>query len=90
MAFKGMDVDTVESIGHQLHTQGDQITHLVATVDGLIQQAEQHWSGKDALDFLGWWNNQHKPALNHAADAVRGLGQSALNNASAQRAVSEH
>lgn len=90
MAFEGMDVSAVESIGHQLQQQGTHIESVVAAVDGLINQAESAWKGQDAIQFQGWWVQQHKPALLNAAQAVSGLGQSALNNAQQQIDASSH
>jgi uncharacterized protein YukE len=88
MAFEGMDVDAVETIAKQLQHQADQIHSVISTVDGLINQAEGAWKGGDATQFRDWWTSQHRPALTQAGEAVRGLGQSAMNNASEQRTVS--
>lgn len=88
MARMGMDVDQVESIGHQLKNAASNINNLITSIDHLVNEALANWEGKDATDFHGWWNSQHKPALQSAEQAVDGLGQSALNNAAAQRSVS--
>jgi len=88
MAFEGMDPDLIEQLGNQLKTQGNQIMSVISAVDGLINQMEGSWKGQDATQFQGWWIQQHRPALNSAAQAVDGLGQSALNNASQQRSTS--
>lgn len=84
MAFDGMDPDQVISIGNQLNQQGDQINNVIAAINGLVGQLQGVWQGKDAREFEGWWNSQHRPALQQAAEAIRGLGQSAHNNAQAQ------
>lgn len=88
MAFEGMNTDEVDRIGGQLMTQADQIGQVMGAIDGLINQAESNWQGKDAQEFKQWWMTQHKPALAKAQEAVHGLGQSAKNNASQQRTAS--
>lgn len=88
MAFEGMDVDQVTTIGNQLKAQGDAIDHTINTINGLVSQLPSIWHGKDASEFESWWTTQHRPALTQASQAVHGLGQSALNNASAQAGVS--
>ena len=84
MAFEGMDVDEVRSLAGQLQTQAQNITQVVSSIDSIISSMENVWKGKDATDFLSWWQTQHKPHLNHAEEAIMGLHQSALNNAAAQ------
>lgn len=88
MAQVGMDVEAVTGLGHQLQNQADAINQVIATVDGIVSQLEGAWQGNDARQFADWWNSQHKPALHNAEEAVRGLGQSAINNANDQAAVS--
>lgn len=90
MAFEGMDVDQVNSIGNQLKSQGDAIDQVISAINGLVGQLPGIWQGKDATEFESWWNTQHKPALHNASVAIHGLGQSALNNASDQAGVSGH
>jgi uncharacterized protein YukE len=86
----GMDVDEVERVGHSLNQQADAIGHLISTVEGLVNSAHGAWQGNDSNQFLEWWHSQHRPALQQAEQAIRGLGQSAVNNAQDQRAVSGH
>jgi uncharacterized protein YukE len=88
MAHVGMDVEAVTGLGHQLQSQADAINGVISAVDGIVRQLESVWQGNDARQFAEWWNTQHKPALHNAEEAVRGLGQSALNNASDQAATS--
>jgi uncharacterized protein YukE len=83
-----MDVDAVLHTSTQLKSQGEAIQHVITTVNQLVNQLPNIWKGKDAAEFEGWWNNQHRPALQHAADAIHGLGQSAYNNAQDQIAAS--
>jgi len=86
--IQGMDVDQVTSIAHQLHNQAEQIQTVINTINGLVNQLPGVWHGKDATEFEGWWNNQHRPALQNAAAAIDGLHQSALNNVSQQQQAS--
>ncbi len=84
MAFEGMDIGEVESLGHQLMNQGNAIQSVISAVDGIVNTLESVWKGPDATEFQGWWQSQHRPALVAAEAAVHGLGQSALNNAQQQ------
>lgn len=84
MAFEGMDVDQVMQVSAQLQREGDAIIQVINTVNGAISHLPTIWKGHDAIEFEGWWTNQHRPALQNAADAIHGLSQSARNNAQAQ------
>lgn len=90
MVMWGMDVQEIRNVGAQLKTQAGQIEQVISTIDGLISTAIGNWTGTDADQFQDWWNSQHKPALTNAKNAIEGLGQSALNNASEQESVSGH
>lgn len=90
MAFEGMDPDVVYGLGQQLKNQENSIQSIVSAVDGIINQIEGSWKGADATQFMGWWQQQHRPALMAAAEAVGGLGQSAFNNVAQQRQASGH
>lgn len=86
----GMNVDVVEQIARDLKAQAAQIAQIISKVNSLVVQSQNEWKGKDATDFAGWWNNQHRPALTDLQHKLEGLGQSAQNNASEQRNVSGH
>ena len=88
MARMGMDPDVVEGIGSRLQQQGEAIRQTMSAIDGLISEALSNWEGQDATQFNDQWQSQFKPALTSAADAVNGLGQSAVSNANAQRQTS--
>jgi WXG100 family type VII secretion target len=88
MAFEGMDVDAVLQSASQLQREGDAIVQVINAVNGVIGHLPGVWKGQDATEFEGWWNNQHRPALQQAADAIHGLAQSARNNAQAQQSTS--
>ena len=90
MARLGMDVDAVEGIGKQLQSLGEQISNLESQINGKVQQLPGIWDGKDAQTFVTQWWPQHQKALKSAAEAVKGLGHAAFNNASEQRGVSNH
>lgn len=88
MAREGMDVDAVEAIGRQLQGLADQIANVQGQINGKVQQLPGLWDGKDAQVFVQEWWPQHQKTLHAVAESVRGLGQSALNNAAEQRQVS--
>lgn len=88
VAFEGMDPDVVYGLGQQLKNQESSLHSIVSAVDGIINQIEGAWKGQDATEFQGWWQQQHRPALLAAAEAVGGLGQSAWNNVNQQRQAS--
>jgi uncharacterized protein YukE len=88
MSMVGMNIGDVRNIGNQLKHQADEIVNAMTQIDGLIQQALGAWQGPDATQFHDWWVQQHKPALHNVSEAVRGLGQSALNNAQEQEDIS--
>ena len=88
MVRLGMDVEAVESVGRALKQRGDHVTAVVRAVDGLIETADAQWWGGRGREFVREWRTVHRPALLKVAGSVRGLGQSALNNASEQRDVS--
>jgi uncharacterized protein YukE len=88
MAMIGMDVEAVNSFGGQLKNQGQAIQGVISSVDHLVSQLEGVWKGNDATTFQGWWVHTHRPALIAAMNAVDGLGQSAINNASEQSQAS--
>jgi len=90
MVMWGMDVQEIRNVGAQLKSQAQQIDQVISTIDGLIGTAIGNWTGHDADQFQDWWNSQHKPALQNAREAIDGLGQSAINNASEQESVSGH
>lgn len=87
-AFVGMDVVEVKQLATTLNSQADSLQAVVNRVDWLIRNAAHVWNGKDARDFAGWWESEHRPRLVNAESAVRGLGQSAKNNAEDQERVS--
>jgi len=90
MAIVGMDVEQVQGLGNNLKHQAEAIAQVIAAVNGLVQHSQEVWKGHDATEFLGYWEHQHRPALQHVMEAVSGLGQSAMNNASEQSQVSGH
>lgn len=88
MTLLGMDADVVESVGKQLKHEGESVTSVIRTVDGLIERAGANWWGAHGRDLAQQWRTVHRPALLKVAGAVDGLGQSAVNNAREQRGVS--
>lgn len=88
MARLGMDVGVVEGVGRQLKQQGQVVRSIVRTVDVQVNDASQNWWGNRAQVFASEWRGVHRPALTRLADAIEGLGQSALNNVAEQRSAS--
>lgn len=84
----GMDVEAVEQLSRDLHTQADAIGDIVSKIDNLINHMHGIWKGNDATQFDGWWKQQHRPALVKAQSAIDGLSRSAHYNASEQSQVS--
>lgn len=88
MARLGMDVDVVERQGRALLREGERITALAQEIDRAVKSLRGTWLGRSSMRFT----DQEWPAsmarLRHAAEAVSGLGQSALNNATEQRRTS--
>jgi WXG100 family type VII secretion target len=88
MAKLGMDDDAVRTLAARLDEQAKAITGLVGQIDGVVFHIRAAWNGHDAESFVGWWHNQHRPALERAQDSISGLAQSARNNATAQERTS--
>lgn len=87
MAFVGMDVEAVQQLGNDLKQQAEAVQQVINAVNGLVNHSQDIWKGKDASEFLGYWEQQHRPALDAVRQAVEGLGQSAQNNAQEQANV---
>lgn len=83
-----MDPQEVRILANRLRAQADALTAVANQVDGIVRNIGQSWHGPVATDFIGWWQNTHRPALLKAKDAVAGLAQSADNNASQQDGAS--
>ena len=88
MAFEGMDVDAVSNVAAGLDREADAIHQVIQAINSMVGQLPGIWKGQDASEFEGWWNNQHRPALQAAHDAIHGLAVSARNNVSAQQNAS--
>jgi uncharacterized protein YukE len=83
-----MDVEAVENAARQLKSQAANIGSLSSQIDRVVTSLSSIWDGQDAQQFVNEWWPQHKKALAAAQQQIDGLGQSALNHASAQRQVS--
>jgi uncharacterized protein YukE len=87
MAQLGMDVDAVEAAGRELQAKAQSIDAIVAQVNRSVASLESVWDGRNAQSFRASWPAIQK-SVAAASQAVAGLGQSALNNASEQRQAS--
>ncbi|MCU1678564.1 MAG: hypothetical protein JWM93_3322 [Frankiales bacterium] len=84
----GMDVDAVEQLARDLHSQSDALKRVLSEVDRIVHSLGDTWHGARAREFQSWWREQHHPRLMTAAEHVHGLSQSAHNNAQDQRHAS--
>lgn len=78
----GMDLAAVEEMGRALQARADDIDRIVGDIDALVASVE--WIGQDGETFRHEWWPQHRSRVQAVAESVRGLGTSALNNASEQ------
>jgi len=83
-----MDVEAIRVLAAKLDGQAQRLTSVITHINGLVDGLPHVWSGPDAQDFVGWWQNKHRPALQGAHDSVAGLAQSAKNNAAEQEKTS--
>ena len=88
MARMGMDVEAVESIAKGIQSDADRLGQLTTSIEALVRRLPGLWEGADAMRFVNDWWPQHRKTLGAVQESVRGLGQSALNNASEQRQAS--
>jgi uncharacterized protein YukE len=80
----GMDADAVRGLASKLDAQAAHIGSIIRTIDGTMSRLQQAWRGPDVQRHVGWWQQQHRPLLLEAQEAVAGLAQSARNNATEQ------
>lgn len=84
----GMNVEEIEAFGNRLQQHFATRLHGIADeIETVVRQTSTSWVGPDAEKFRGWWPAK-RGTLRAAADDVHGFGQSALNNAAAQREAS--
>jgi uncharacterized protein YukE len=84
-----MNVEEVERLGKQLQgTYAAEIRRFMSEIEKLVNNTNGIWIGKDGNDFRSWWPAKRN-ALRAIAEDLHGFGQSALNNASEQRTVSD-
>lgn len=84
----GMNVDAVEQIGRDLHTQASQINSVVGQVDRLVGQSQQEWKGQDASRFEAEWRGKFRQQLVNLQAQLEVLSTQARNNARDQRDTS--
>lgn len=83
----GMNLEQVEELGRFLQGRAGELDRISAEVDAKVRASS--WLGSDADTFRNDWWPAHRKHLVHVGETVRGFGQSALNNASEQRAASD-
>jgi uncharacterized protein YukE len=80
----GMDADAVRNLASKLDGEATRLSSAISHIDSLMSQVQSMWRGADAQRHVGWWQQQHRPQLMQAHQAIAGLAQSARNNASDQ------
>lgn len=88
MTRLGMDVEAVEDAGRQLRIEAAAITQLLSTIDRAVNALPSIWDGRDGAIFVRQSWPRLRGMLVAARDAVDGLGESALRNATEQRLAS--
>lgn len=88
MPMEGMNVEAVRQLGRDLNGQANQLMSVSSRVDALVNDVRQNWMGPDAVAFVGWWRNEHRPKLQSLIDVLIGLGKAAANNADEQEQAS--
>lgn len=83
----GMDPKEVEELGRFLQARGNDLDRLASEVEAKVRSTS--WQGADADLFRNDWWPAHRSKVTAAAERVRGLGQSALNNAAEQLQASD-
>jgi hypothetical protein len=81
-----MNVGEVEGLGNKLKGVASDINNMVKLLNGKVQNTS--WVGPDATKFKNDWWPQHRQHLLKMVKDLDGFGQSALNNAQAQKDAS--
>jgi hypothetical protein len=81
-----MNVAEVRQLAAHLRQGADRLRAVVSTVDGRVNYSS--WEGPQAQRFRQEFWPARRSQLLHAAEALRGLAQSASNNADEQERVS--
>lgn len=84
----GMNVGEVEDLGNRLKGIARDINEMVKMLNGKVNNTS--WVGPDATKFKNDWWPQHRQHLQKMVQDLDGFGQSALNNAKAQKDASGH
>ncbi len=82
----GMNPDEVERLGRELQSAGQRLDAMVRDISTWVHTST--WEGEDATRFKHEWWPGHLVRLQSVASGIDGFGQSALNNAEAQRRAS--
>jgi len=87
--MQGMDVEAVDDLGTKMKLRAEDITRMMNEINSLITGSRAIWMGPDAERFRSDWESNLKNQLTNVSTALDGAGQSAKNNASEQRDVSQ-
>lgn len=88
-SFVGMDSGEVRAYAGRLRGQANALMSIISHIDGIVHQIGHNWQGPEATEFVGWWQQRHRPNLIHIQKDLAGLAQSADNNAAQQDAASD-
>lgn len=81
MAFShGMNTAEVLNQAGRLDNEANAIHDVIQKINGIVAVLEANWSGPDMAQFRGWWESEHRRALERAQLAISGLAESAKNN----------
>lgn len=83
----GMNVEEVEVLGRRLQNVAQDFERWAQDLERLVLGVA--WAGPDADMFKRSWWPQHRGRLKTVTEDLHGFGQSAINNASEQRRVSD-
>ncbi|MCP4380552.1 MAG: hypothetical protein GY798_03880 [Hyphomicrobiales bacterium] len=83
----GMNPDEVDDLAGVLENVAEHIDGVVSSLETKVHGTT--WVGPDANMFKNDWWPGHRSHLTQVATDLRGFGQSARNNASAQREASQ-
>jgi uncharacterized protein YukE len=85
---KGMNTDVVRRLALEIESSAGELRAVDAAVHRVLSDLAAQWQGGDFERFKGWWENEHRPALQRLAVSVDGLARSARHNADEQDRVS--
>ena len=90
MARLGMDVDVVEQNASKLKGKGEEIDHIISSLEGLVGEIHGAWDGKDSNEFSNSEWPRYRKQLQTISQQLKAFGDLARRNADRQRTESSH